>query len=232
MRFLFFCFAAVLISSKIMSQDCEVLNPDLKGKYNGECKKGKANGKGKAEGKDLYDGDFSAGLAEGKGTYTWNNGNSFTGQWSKGLKEGKGTMKFKLPSGADSLVEGYWKKDVYIGKYEKPYAIYHKSRAIGEIEIEYEKNGYNLITFFITNTSGGASRVDEEEMPRMKVDEVQAISGTTGRLTWNEVHAKKTESVIADITFPSRLKITIGSEELDIEFREAFTYKIRITINL
>lgn len=216
----------------LFAQDCEVINTNLKGKYTGDCKKGKANGKGRAEGNDIYDGNFSSGLAEGKGTYTWSNGNSFTGEWAKGLKEGKGTMKLKLSSGADSIIEGYWKKDIYVGKYENPYVIYHKSRAIGEIEIEYEKNNYNIITFFITNTSGGAARVEEDDMERLKVNEVQAITGTTGRLTWNETHAKKTESIISDITFPSRLKLTIGSEELDIEFREVFSYKIRITINL
>ncbi len=222
----------LVISALFLSaQNCEVLRPDLKGKYEGECKKGKAHGKGKAEGTDSYEGDFKAGLPDGKGTYTWQNGNQFTGLWSKGLKEGKGTMVFKLASGKDSTVEGFWKKDVYAGKREHPWTIHFKSRLIGEIEVEYKKDGFNQITFFITNTSGGAESLSSDAMARMKVTEVRALTGFAGRLSWNDNHSKKTESILMDVQFPARLKVMIGQEELDIEFHEASTYKLNISIN-
>ncbi len=221
-----------LVSAQLLSaQNCEVLNPDLKGKYEGDCKKGKAHGKGKAEGKDSYEGDFRNGLAEGKGTYTWQNGTRFTGQWSKGLKEGKGTMVFKSVSGKDSAVDGFWKKDVYSGKREHPWTIHFKSRMIGEIDVEYKKDGFNQVTFFITNTSGGAESVNSGAVGRMKVTEVRALTGFAGRLSWNDNQSKKTESILMDVQFPARLKVMIGQEELDIEFHEACTFKLNITIN-
>ncbi len=223
----FFLFSGLQLSA----QNCEVLNSDLKGKYEGDCKKGKAHGKGKAEGKDSYEGDFRNGLAEGMGTYTWENGNQFTGQWSKGLKEGKGTMIFKLASGKDSTVVGFWKKDIYSGKREHPWTIHFKSRLIGEIDVEYKKDGFNQVTFFITNTSGGAESLSNDAMPRMKVTEVRALTGFAGRLSWNDNHSKKTESILMDVQFPARLKVMIGQEELDIEFHEACTYKLNISIN-
>ena len=88
----------------------------LKGTYSGECKKGKANGKGKAVGTDTYEGQFKAGYPEGEGTYVWSSGNRFTGRLAAGFKDGYGTMLYKRTNAADSVVEGYWKKDLYVGK--------------------------------------------------------------------------------------------------------------------
>lgn len=215
----------------LKAQECEVLNPDLKGTYTGECKKGKAHGKGKAEGKDKYEGDFRSGLADGTGTYTWNNGNQYTGAWAKGKKEGKGKMTIKL-TGRDSLVEGYWKKDVYIGKHEFPYTIYAKSKSVGEVEVEYIKDGFNQITFYIQNTSGGASGIGSTgDLPIYKVDEVQLQTGAYGRLYYNDNHTKKSESILTDMRWPARMKVIISGENIEIEFHEAGSYKVTVTIN-
>jgi hypothetical protein len=77
------------------AQDCSVEKAEIKGSYSGDCKKGKANGKGKAAGTDSYEGDFRAGLPDGNGTYKWSNGNEYTGAFAKGLKEGRGTLVYK-----------------------------------------------------------------------------------------------------------------------------------------
>jgi hypothetical protein len=55
-------------------ENCKVLLPALSGNYEGGCKKGLADGKGKASGTDVYEGEFSKELPHGKGTYTWSNG--------------------------------------------------------------------------------------------------------------------------------------------------------------
>ena len=67
-----------LFPANVFAQ-CEVIPDDIKGTYDGECKKGKANGFGKAVGTDTYEGEFKKGFPHGKGTYTWGNGNIFTG---------------------------------------------------------------------------------------------------------------------------------------------------------
>lgn len=224
--------ALSLSPAKIFSQNCKVLKAEISGIYTGECKKGKAAGKGKAIGTDSYDGDFVAGLPHGRGTYTWANGNVFNGEFLNGKKEGKGILVIKRENLKDSTVEGYWENDRYIGKTGAPWRMIYKSKLINEVEVEKKNDKFHRITFVITNTSGGAQDVTGEEMERLKVDEVQAITGQFGRLSHNDIHAKKTESYIDDINFPFRFKAMIGSEEIEFEFREEASYVISLRINI
>jgi hypothetical protein len=221
----------MMISFPLVAQDCTVAKIEIKGTYTGDCKKGLANGKGKSVGTDSYEGSFRSGLPEGYGTYRWSNGSEYTGEFSKGLKQGKGKLLIKRAGKEDSLVVGYWKKDVFAGVNEHNYRIINKSKAVNEIEVEYKTDPYNKITFFITNTSGGASTFDDKELPKFKVDEVRAMTGGYGRLFVNDNHVKKTESIIEDVRFPIRMKAIIGAEEIEIEFFEAGTYILNVRIN-
>ncbi|MBL7740665.1 MAG: hypothetical protein JNK14_15715 [Chitinophagaceae bacterium] len=219
------------ISITLSAQDCAVDKEALKGTYSGDCKKGKANGTGKAVGTDTYEGEFKSGLPDGKGIYTWSNGNTHSGKFVKGLREGKGIAVFKRASAPDSTVEGYWKNDLYAGKYEKPYKIYFTSKSITETEVEFRKDTHNQVTFFITNTSGGGMDLKGEETPRMDVSEVQMVTGAYARIFKNSNHAKKTETIIYDLTCPARMKVIIESEQIEIEFLEAGIYTVNIRIN-
>jgi hypothetical protein len=227
-----FFFLFLLFSfQKIFSQQCTVDNPSLQGSYTGECKKGKANGKGKSVGTDVYEGDFKAGLPDGSGVYTWGNGNSFKGKFEKGLKQGKGVLTIKRNDSPDSIIEGYWKNDAYIGKYEQPYTVYFKSKLITEFDASFKRDAFSQITFFVTNTSGGTQTPFNGYSPRLKVDEVQLTYGRYGRLMINDDHTKKTESILSEVTYPIRMKVMIGSEELEMEFRETGSYVVTIHIN-
>lgn len=217
--------------SYLSAQNCVVEMESLKGTYTGECKKGKASGKGKAVGTDTYEGAFKAGLPEGKGSYIWSNGNRYTGEFAGGLKEGQGTMLYKKESAKDSIVEGYWKKDVYSGKEDATAKLIFKSKLVTDLETEYKDDRFNRITFFITNTSGGGFFVDGTEMTRMKVNEVQIVYGTYGRLFINDNHAKKTESVLEDVNYPIRFKAIIGEEQVEMEFKKPGSYVITLRIN-
>ena len=179
----------------------------------------------------MYDGEFKSGLPDGEGIYTWSNGNRFTGTFSAGLKEGKGTMVYKRQNAADSIVNGYWKMDLYAGINREPYRIIYKSKKVNEVDVEYKQDGYKKIVFVITNTSGGGLFIDGTEMVRAKVDEVQLLTGAYGRLFINDNHAKKTESILEDVIFPIRFKAIIGEEEIEMEFREAGNYTITLRIN-
>ncbi len=213
------------------SQDCKVSKKELIGEYKGECRKGKAHGKGKATGTDTYEGEFKSGLPEGKGVYTFSNGNIYRGDFKDGKMEGHGSLTYKREGASDSVVTGYWKKDRYYGKYENPYRIVFRSKLVTEVEVEYKTDPYNRITFFITNTSGGATTFEGNELPKLKVDEVRAVTGAYGRLYVNDSHAKKTESIIEDVRFPIRMKAIMGTEEIEMEFFEAGTYVINLRIN-
>jgi hypothetical protein len=68
-------------------QTCAVADPKLQGHYQGDCQNGKAHGSGMAIGKDKYEGEFVQGLPQGKGTYTWADGESFVGSFDKGIPQ-------------------------------------------------------------------------------------------------------------------------------------------------
>ena len=96
------------------SDSCRVLLKEIQGTYRGDCKDGLANGKGAAKGTDSYVGHFKNGLPEGKGRYTYQNGNTFDGYWSNGLKNGKGEFTYSM-NGQKMVQKGYWKDGDYAG---------------------------------------------------------------------------------------------------------------------
>lgn len=224
--FVYFLICAI----KSYTQQCAVEKESLRGTYTGDCKKGKAHGKGKAIGKDIYEGEFRYGLPDGQGTYTWSNQNVFTGKFSKGLREGKGKMIFKRDGGRDSIVEGYWRKDVYIGKNENPWKVYTQTGSVRDVDVEYFPDVVHRIKFIVTNTTGGVSSIGGQ-LPRFKVDNIVILKGNYERLTSLESHFKSTETSIMEVSFPLRVKLQIAREEIEMEFFEAGSYTVTIAIN-
>ncbi len=104
---LFFAF----VINGFSQYDCKVLVENLSGQYNGECKKGLANGEGSAKGIDTYVGNFKKGLPNGFGVYTYENGSNFIGKFRKGLKDGYGLQNTITEAG--DLVQDYglWMAD-------------------------------------------------------------------------------------------------------------------------
>lgn len=107
MKYLFFILLTAFSFSVVAQSDCEVKLKAISGTYTGECKKGLANGVGKAVGTDQYEGEFKKGLPHGNGIYTWADGNQFKGKFSKGEKKGKGVLTMKTVAGNDSIVTGF-----------------------------------------------------------------------------------------------------------------------------
>ena len=223
--------ALLLISFCAYTQNCEVDKESLKGSYTGDCKKNKAHGKGKAIGADTYEGEFKNGIPDGQGTYTWSNKNIFVGKYIKGLREGKGIMTIKREGAQDSVIEGFWKKDAYIGKYEKPWIVHSKTGSVREVQVEYNSDPLQRIKIVITNTTGGAQTSSGFSMPRYTVDNVQVLKGHFERQTSLESHLKSTETTLMEVTFPFRVKLNIAREEVEIEFLEPGSYIVNISIN-
>jgi hypothetical protein len=122
-----YCLTVVFISfislTAFAQNQCKVLVPDLVGEYTGKCKKGFAHGKGKAVGKDTYEGNFKKGLPNGEGIYTWASGATYEGDWVFGVRTGEGIYKFKSNNN-DSVQAGIWKENEYLGpKPERPKVI-------------------------------------------------------------------------------------------------------------
>lgn len=144
--YIFFSFSYAGFSQNV---ECEVLLNGLDDSYNGDCKKGLANGKGIATGKlGKYTGDFKKGFPSGDGKLEYSRGSYYEGEWSRGMRDGKG----KYIHSADSIIDGYWERDVYLGIYQYPYKVIssrgltrYKFTKIGDtpnsVEVQFKRNG-------------------------------------------------------------------------------------------
>jgi len=115
--FLLSLFSLLIVA--VQSQEaCNVLVPNLKGQYTGDCKKGLADGNGVAVGTDSYQGEFKKGLPNGYGVYTYENGIRYIGNFKAGLKDGYG---FTVSSGEakyNLINYGFWFADSLITPYD------------------------------------------------------------------------------------------------------------------
>jgi hypothetical protein len=125
-----------------------VLMKNLEGKYEGELKKGLAQGDGKAVGIDTYEGEFHKGKPNGEGIYTFSNGDFYKGNFVNGLFSGKGTMTYKRAT-YDSIVAGYWDEGKYMGKVKfEPYVISNKTGIVDpRVSLVSEGSTVELVVF-------------------------------------------------------------------------------------
>jgi hypothetical protein len=226
----------LLISSSLFtwSQNCTVLMESIKGTYEGDCKKNKADGKGTATGEDSYTGEFKAGLPDGVGKYTWKNGDWYEGRWKKGLREGEGTMHYAGKTTKDGVLTGFWKKDKYAGKYEKPYIVHNKTPDVTRTDVTIDREtAFNEITFSIETTSGGAKIgvTSLTVIPKVTITDITIISGQYMNKTDNNNLPKTYISTLKDVQFPFRARITMGADMIDMEFLEKGSYKVELRIN-
>jgi hypothetical protein len=99
--------------------DCKVNDSDLSGEYVGGCVNGLAQGRGKAKGRDTYDGEFELGFMHGKGTYIWPaTGSKYEGSRVKDKRDGFGKLSMSRgDENTKSWVEknyGRWQGDHYV----------------------------------------------------------------------------------------------------------------------
>ena len=140
---------------------CGVLLDRISGEYEGECKKGLAHGDGKAIGADTYEGEFKKGYPDGKGKYRERNGVIYEGGWERGMKNGAGKLLFPLLKG-DSIVEGYWRDNRYLGQTNLPvYSVNYKLNIARYSLKSAETAGPDRLTLFITEYGGSASNFSD-----------------------------------------------------------------------
>ncbi|MBD0331812.1 MAG: hypothetical protein ICV66_04095 [Chitinophagaceae bacterium] len=226
----FLILSAILLSMFSNAQQCSVLIKALSDKYEGECKGNKAHGKGTAKGEDEYTGDFKNGLPDGFGKYTWKSGDWYEGQWKKGEREGSGTMHYNTTA-EDSVQQGFWKNDRYIGRYEAPYIIHSKTSGIISVGVSNSKQStFDDITFRIQSISGGASTITGQIIPKIIVNDIALIQGNfLNRFDQNNM-PKTSLTTLHTVTFPVRAKIYMGSEVMDIEINDPGNWQIDIRI--
>ena len=95
-----------------LAADCKVNDSDISEEYVGGCVNGLAHGKGKAKGRDTYEGEFKQGNKHGKGRYTWANGDKYEGDYLDDMRNGKGNEIYKN----EGTYEGDWVRSKKTGK--------------------------------------------------------------------------------------------------------------------
>ncbi len=220
---LFTCYA--------MSQNstCSVMLDSLKGSYEGDCSSGKANGHGKATGADSYEGNFKNGYPDGEGKYTWKNGNYYDGNWKKGVKEGKGVMHLTVNK-KDSVITGFWKKDVYKGEYENPYIIRNTTSEIGRVSVTKVGSKESSITITVENlqTSGTLTSGSFGASTTMTAEQITRgsyVSKSNNTLTNKDINTYR------GVIFPFRGIFNFGNSIFEIEIFEEGAWDISVPIN-
>jgi hypothetical protein len=220
-------FISCFLINNSIAQDCQVALETIKGTYAGECQNGKASGKGKAVGADTYEGDFINGYPEGKGMYTWKDGHYYIGMFKKGKMEGAGDMYYESASGKDSVITGFWKKDKYVGLYEKAFVVMSTTSRINRIDGRLsKKGGIGTINFTTTQQSAGTGAVSIiPAIGSFAVISGQYMTKTTSALPNSMI------TRLQQIDFPFRAIFYYNNGEyFEMIFNEVGDYDININL--
>ena len=217
----FFAFN-LLFAGFLYAQDCEVLKESISETYEGDCKKGKAHGKGTAKGEDSYTGEFRKGLPHGFGKYTWGDGKVYEGDFKNGSMEGEGKMTISLESKADSVVTGFWKADKYLGKYKDVYKEHSRSPNVTSVRVSKEKNPsvQDRNTLLITINEKGQAVFT----PKININPVFGNHGT--------ILPSSRAVKVQVLSFPFRFTLSYRDQTVDMEIYQAGTYNILLDFNL
>ncbi|MDR7370236.1 hypothetical protein [Flavobacterium aquidurense] len=209
-----YIFLALLffILKAVHAQDCTVLLKNIDNTYEGDCKKGKADGQGLAKGIDNYKGQFKKGLPDGVGTYTWQDGKIYEGEFSKGLKEGQG----KLIVNKDSIITGFWKKDVYIGLFDKPYKKISKSPNVSSYAINKVQDDINNLRFYI--------KVNQEPEKYPRINFIVHSGSFQTQIDNNDFVE------LTNVTYPIKLKASYNQDFIEIEIFQPGLWEIKTDI--
>jgi len=200
-----------LITVQVFSQqNCKVLQSDINTEYQGECSKGLAHGKGVAKGINTYDGQFKKGFPNGKGLMKYADGSSYLGDWKNGLRNGEGTF-IQLINSKDSIAEGIWKNDKYVGKKKvKEYDVIKKI-AVPRYTIRKISDDFDKVTVRV-KTSG------------MYVSTTKNINGTSGNLVFNQ--GKAIFENISYYPFTCDMKYDMPNKLGTSSYNVEFSFKI------
>ena len=215
-------------ANQLLAQDCKVLEPNLEGVYTGDCKNGKAAGLGEAVGKYTYEGEFKAGLPDGKGEMTDDQGILFKGNFKKGKRDGEGILYLK-----DSTQNVFWKNDKYIGLYESPYKVVNKTFMVSSLSVTYDNpntSNNNTIELNVESVSGGNYSVLQGEIPKPVLKESIFHKGSYLQMISVTNEQKRNTYIFQNTTYPADVIFKINNEEVEVLFNEVKNYKVNIKL--
>jgi hypothetical protein len=220
----FILLASIIQYSVSQQQDssCIVLMTEISGIYNGDCRNGLAHGKGTAIGEDKYEGRFINGLPDGKGKYTYKNGNEYNGYWKNGLKNGKGNFTYSL-NGVQTVLKGYWLDDEYKGITD-PDEFYRITAASG------------IETYYIKKLEGDQERTEisfERVMAKYIPSDLQisVSSGIMNRLNKKIIISNYTYPMNCSLSFTIKIGDTLKQCKLIFDIIKPGYYEVFISNN-
>ena len=216
---LFTLAAAAMLPGTVQAQ-CEVLLADITGEYEGDCKKGIAEGTGKSSGTDTYEGEFKKGLPHGMGKYVWANGDVYEGEFKKGQKDGAGKMLVALEGGTSKEQTGFWKEDKYIGKYAIPYKLQYRSSGVMAVRVNEAKN---------PDDDGKTLYIEIQQKGRTVPNARFSFDVTNGNVL-NRLPAGSTTNVHVAV-FPLFFSIGYLGESVELEIYQSASWNIVIDFN-
>ena len=228
MRYLFQMVSlALILCSLAHAQNCKVLLPALVGSYEGDCQNNKANGKGKAIGTDSYEGVFKNGYPEGEGKYTWKNGSWYEGNFKSGKRNNEGTMHIVSTDKADSIITGFWAKDMYVGLYEAPFKVQSKSFMVTSVLVTPDKQQEPQIVIAISSVMGGSEDL-HRTIPKPVLNGIDIKRGSFQTRSDVTNMTKKNIYYLTNVIFPFSAGFRIGQDEVVIDFNHAQCWKVEI----
>ncbi|MES2330025.1 MAG: hypothetical protein V4539_10510 [Bacteroidota bacterium] len=233
--FLFLIMATGAVTSG-KAQGCKVLLKPLAGSYDGDCRSNKADGHGKAVGIDTYEGEFKSGYPEGKGIYTWKSKDWYDGNWKNGMREGEGSMHIMQEGKRDSIVSGFWKKDRYVGKFEKPYKILGQTQTISTVDVTPGESKFNEIVVILSNVTGGLNTISSRQrtggpIPKIKLTAVDVTKGSyDGFFSEIPYQPNATKYIMRKVVYPFTAYFRTDTDFVEIAFYEEGSYSIDIKV--
>ncbi|MBC7937066.1 MAG: hypothetical protein H7Y86_17085 [Rhizobacter sp.] len=220
----------IIINTAYAQENCTVSVDALKGSYTGDCVDGKASGKGKAVGLDSYEGQFKNGFPEGSGTYTWADKSTYSGTFRKGSMDGKGEMRYTKISGADSVLTGFWKKNKFIGAYEKPFTINDRSGKVNKVDVMLIRKGERAGSININSSQMSSVSNYNANGVIPTITDVQVVTGQYISKTASNI-SKTAVIRLQQMIFPFRARFIYSSGEIvDITFNEQADYEVNVVL--
>lgn len=182
-------------SCKTQAQTCKVLDTRLNKKYEGNCKKGKAHGEGKAWGDiDTYEGSFKSGKLNGYGVYTWGDGSVYKGNFKKGKMEGEGILVKLAKEGATVTQKGFFRNDLYLGRFKDDYRVLSQQSVRGVL---FRKNTGSVNEVHINVYANGK----------------EITKGIVVKDENNSIQENRSGIVLSNVQFPlKRVEVTVTIE--------------------
>lgn len=200
--------------------DCKVLLEDISGEYEGDCKKGLAEGYGSAKGKDTYVGNFKKGLPHGTGIYTWANGDVFDGEFEKGMKDGAGKLTVSMADGQKKEQSGYWLRDEYIGEHPTPYEVVTRTAGVMSVRLSETENPAN---------DGNALFIEIQHKGRATRSPSFGFSIINGMIQDRYLVGNITKILVA--RFPFGFTLNYMGETVEIQVYQEKSWEIKMDFN-